>query len=68
MEGIKRDKAMNARHIFASVMLALAFLFSGNASAQGINDKLNEALDSMSNYTPPSVWSGAIGSRPRRRR
>jgi conjugative transfer pilus assembly protein TraH len=62
MEGrdtIKRDKTMNARYFFASIMLALAFLFSGNASAQGINDKLNEALDSMSNYTPPSVWSGA---------
>lgn len=50
---------MNIRHSIASIMLAFAVLFSGNVAAQGINDKLNDALDAMSNYTPPSVHQGA---------
>lgn len=50
---------MNARLFFATMMLLLGCLFSGQSSAQGISDKLNNALDSMSNYTPPGVYNGS---------
>lgn len=50
---------MNMKTLFAVGLLFLGAVFAGNAAAQGIGDKLNDALDSMANYTPPSVHQGA---------
>lgn len=50
---------MNFKTFVAVCMLCFCGLFAGNAAAQGIGSKLNDALDSMSNYTPPSVHKGA---------